>query len=394
MISVEEAELIFKKRMPSWGETVVHPSDALQLITANALIADRAYPAVERATMDGIAVAWESWANGMRAFPIAGICAAGSPEATLSDPNSCFEIMTGAAVPRAAQLVIPYEDVSIQNDVALVDSQHTYKPFENIHRRGSDFAAGTTLVLAGAAMNGPRWGVAASLGYAALKCRKSPRIKVISTGDELVDVHQVPLDHQIRRSNSYALKASLQQNGFLDVELDHIPDDEVFVANHYQQNKTNYDVLIYSGGVSKGKFDYLPKMWEKAGVQKYIHEVSQRPGKPLWFGVDHDHTTAVLGLPGNPISSLVCLHRYFIENREMYVQLQAEIHFQKELTYFVPVKIECGADAVVKALPLLAKNSGEFAVLAESDGFVELPKERSRFLAQENVRFFPWAKLW
>jgi molybdopterin molybdotransferase len=198
----------------------------------------------------------------------------------------------------------------------------------------------------------------------------------------------------VRKSNSYALKASLLQNGFSDVELDHVPDNEAIVGEHYQQNKNSFDVLIYSGGVSKGKYDYLPKVWEAAGVQKYFHEVSQRPGKPLWFGVDEVSKTAVLGLPGNPVSSLVCLHRYFIQNRPMYAKLQSDIFFQKNLTYFVPVKIECDVDAMVKATPISTKNSGEFSALSESDGFIELPKDRSEFLTGETFRFYPWTSLW
>ena len=144
MITVEEAEFIFKTKSPEWGETSVHPNDGYGLKSAEPLIADRGYPSIHRSTMDGIAVAWESWSNGQRAFPIAGVCAAGIPEGALSDPQSCFEIMTGAAVPRGAQLVIPYEHLLIQNGEASVQGSHSYALFENIHKRGSDFSQGTS----------------------------------------------------------------------------------------------------------------------------------------------------------------------------------------------------------------------------------------------------------
>lgn len=393
MITVEEAESIIRARMPEWGDTLVGIDQPVYRRSAEALIADRSYPPIHRIMMDGIAVVWESLVGGIREFPIAGVCGAGAPECDLPSPMVCFEVMTGAPLPRGADLVIPYEHLSIRDGVALLprDNKHSYSRFENIHLRGSDFEKGELLLASGSQLHGPRWGIAASLGYARVNCRKTPKIKVISTGDELVDVEQTPLDHQVRCSNSHALKASLLQNGFSDVVLDHLPDDEGIVAAHYRENRNHFDVLIYSGGVSKGKFDYLPKMWETAGVEKYFHEVSQRPGKPLWFGVDHACQTAVLGLPGNPISALVCLHRYFIARRPLYAKLDQDIHFAKDLTYFVPVKIECSSDAVLIATPIVTRNSGEFAALATSDGFLELPKGQAVFNANESFRFFPWS---
>lgn len=394
MITVDQAEAIIKKTMPSWGKTDIRVDELSALHSAENLIADRAYPSIHRATMDGIAVAWEEWSRGTRAFPIAGLCPAGVPEKTLSDPTSAMEIMTGAALPKGATLVIPYEHLAISHSIASVKEDHHYTAFENVHLFGSDFTKDTVLLGSQRLMNGPRWGIAASLGYETLSCYRSPKIKVISTGDELIAVGQKPEPHQVRRSNSYAIKASLIQNGFSAVELDHLVDDEHIVAQHYEKNRNDFDVLIYSGGVSKGKFDYLPKVWRESGVTKHFHEVSQRPGKPLWYGVDETYNTAVFGLPGNPISSLVCLHRYFILQRPMHAKLTADVVFKKDLSYFVPVALKSNDRAELEATPILAKNSGEFSVLAESDGFIELPKEKSLFTAGECYKVFLWTWLW
>jgi molybdopterin molybdotransferase len=161
---------------------------------------------------------------------------------------------------------------------------------------------------------------------------------------------------------------------------------------HYLKNASEFDLLIYTGGVSKGKFDYLPSVWAQVGVKKFFHEISQRPGKPLWFGIDSERKTVVFGLPGNPISCLVCLHRYLLPDRGMGAKLTKDVTFKKPLTYFVPVKIHFHG-AEILATPLEVKNSGEFTGLVHSDGFVELPKDQDHFLAGEVFKFFPWRSL-
>lgn len=390
MISVEEAYRIVRECLPDWGQASVSTDDLFLPTIAEPVVADRDYPAVDRATMDGIGASWDAFSSGRGRFRVAGVSKAGSSETKLEELDSCFEVMTGAPVPLGADLIIPYEHLEIRDGFAKITVDQSRRRFDNVHRRGSDFAKGAVLLKAGSKLNGPHWGIAASTGYAKISCQRKPRVKIVSTGDELVEIHQVPLPHQIRRSNAYALRASLLENGFTAVELDHVPDDPEVLARHFAENTTRYDVLIYSGGVSKGKHDYLPQVWLSMGVEKCFHEVSQRPGKPLWFGVDKKSKTAVLGLPGNPISSLVCLHRYFLPSRLMFARLTEEIIFEKDLTYFLPVKIRFTEDGVLMATPCATKNSGEFSSLADTDGFLELPKEKSRFLVGESFRFFPW----
>jgi molybdopterin molybdotransferase len=391
LITVEEAFQIMQTRMPDWGHSTIPIAKAAGGITADDILADRDYPPFDRSTMDGIAVSWKSFQEGLREFHIAGICAAGEPQTQLTDPRSCFEIMTGAPVPRNADLVIPYEDLFIESNIARVKTQTERSQGEFIHVKGSDSKKNSLLLKAGSFLNGPAWGIAASVGAAEVKVKKHPRIQIISTGNELVPVEQTPLEYQIRRSNSHALQASLQLHGYIDIKLTHLNDDLEAVKKHYDESKNDFDLLVYSGAVSKGKFDYLPQAWKQAGVTEYFHGVSQRPGKPLWFGVDHNAKTAVLGLPGNPVSSLVCLHRYFLMAKEIYAELSEEFTFKKDLTYFLPVKIEFSKTGVLKAHPLKIKNSGEFTALAESDGFLELPKEKSVFAKGEAFRYFSWS---
>jgi molybdopterin molybdotransferase len=390
MISVEEAQILIQKHMPSWGQTTVSLSEAALTPILETIRSDRDYPPFHRVMMDGIAVNFSEFEKGKLEFSIEGIAPAGEPIKTLKNLHGCIEVMTGAPLPIGCDLVIQYEHLKIENDLAKIVIEIPRKKFDFIHMAGSDCKKGDVVLSQGEILNGPHWGIAASLGIDKLKVNRLPKVMIISTGDELVEVTVTPKDHEIRRSNAYALKASLLSFGHHEVELAHLKDDPKEVADHYEKYADLFDLLIYSGGVSKGKFDYLPSVWCDMGVTKHFHEVSQRPGKPLWFGVDEKRKTTILGLPGNPVSSLVCLHRYFLQNRKIVARLGHEITFDKPLTYFLPVKLQFGDDGVLTAFPVSIKNSGEFSALAGSDGFIELPKDQNVFKANECFQFYPW----
>lgn len=385
MITVEKATELIREHLP---ENFRGQKKLLE-----DLIADRDYPPFHRVMMDGIAVSFEVYQSGKRRFEVAGVCPAGVAAGTLSDFTQCLEVMTGAPLPVGADLIIPYEHVLIEENIAQVTTQQDRLQLEHVHLKGSDCRTGDLLCSAGEKINGPVIGIATSLGYANLKTSGSPRINIISTGDELVEVEQTPLEHQIRRSNAHALKASLALFGHHEVTLSHLSDDEAAIEKHYSESSKKFDLLIYSGGVSRGKFDYLPAMWRKLGVSEIFHGISQRPGKPMWFGMDQQTQTAVFGLPGNPVSSLVCLHRYFLNSKTMYAVLDEEIVFKKDLTSFVPVKISSETTGLLRASPLKIKNSGEFQALAGSDGFLELPKDQSVFKVGEAFPYYSWGPL-
>jgi molybdopterin molybdotransferase len=374
MLTVEEATRLVKEFF-----LLPHPG-------TKEIYADRNYPPFHRVMMDGVAVKFDSFQNGQRVFKLEGICPAGSPAKTLSSES--MEVMTGAPLPHGADLVIPYEHLKISSNTVEVVEEHTRSRWDNVHLEGSDCKKGDLVLGSHLEWNGPHVGIAASMGEDLNK--SSVKIMVISTGDELVD--KDPLPHEIRRSNAFALKKSLELFGYENITLHHLPDDPVSVASHYQEVATEFDFLIYSGGVSKGKYDYLPEVWEQMKVKKIFHQVAQRPGKPLWFGVDEKRKTMVVGLPGNPVSSLVCLHRYFLSHRDIQVKLEENITFKKNLTYFCPVRLEF-KKGEIWARPLKVKNSGEFTALAGSDGFIELPANKDEFSPGELYSFYSWRPL-
>ncbi|URR35445.1 molybdopterin molybdotransferase MoeA [Thermosynechococcus sp. HN-54] len=391
MISVEAALDLIQQHLPDWGTETLSLTDPRCGRLAVTIASDRPYPPIDRIMMDGIALNWAAYQSGQRAFPILGVVPAGEVPPILTDTQACFEVMTGAALPQGCDLVIPYEALEIRDGIAHILHPEAWSPYQFVHRCGSDAAAGQPVLAAGTPLHSPAWGILASVGQTEVCVRRTPRTQIIATGNELIPPDHVPQPHQLRLSNAYALMAALKRQGYPHVSITHLPDDPVQLATHYRQASQEYDLLIYCGGVSKGKFDYLPQLWRDQGVQEYIHGVAQRPGKPLWFGVDHRQQTAVFGLPGNPVSSLVCLHRYVLDIPPLYACLASPFSFEKPLTYFLPVKLETTKTAELIAHPRPMQNSGDFLALADSDGFLELPASQGVFAAGECYRYFPWS---
>jgi len=241
--------------------------------------------------------------------------------------------------------------------------------------------------------------VAASCGYATLTVSQQPKIAVIASGDELVEIDAPVAAHQIRRSNDYAIRAGLQLAGYPHVARFHSRDVRSEIEHLLWHILAEFDVVIVTGGVSKGKFDYLPAELERQGVQKRFHGVAQRPGKPLWFGVSA-RRTPVFALPGNPVSAYTCLHRYVLPalahasgqrvSPPLPVALSSAVTFKPQLAYLLPVKLSTGPGAERLASPDPSNTSGDFAGLLGTDGFIELPGDITHFPVGTLAPFRPW----
>jgi len=388
MISVSKASEMIRQNMLSLKVELRAISSLTSSVLAQNILADRDYPPIPRSMMDGIALHFDFLEQSE--FKIENLSRAGFAQIQLQQKNSCVEIMTGAPVPLGCNLVIPYEDLKIENGLARIVHSRMRKPFEFIHAQASDCLKSDLIISEGLELNGPRIGIAASMGYSQIQVQARPRVLVISTGDELVEITESPKPFQLRKSNSLALQNSLKNFGFDHVDTHHLNDDLDSMIQHYQKYQSEYDYFIYSGGVSEGKFDFLPECWKALEIEQIFHKVSQKPGKPMWFGKDHKNQKLIFGLPGNPISSLVCLHRYILPQNPIQVRLSEDFYFDKNLTYFLPVSIEVNHEAVIMAHPIAVKNSGEFVALAKSNGFIELPAEKNQFHKNECYSFYSW----
>lgn len=394
MLSVAEAEQIILDHCLSLGAELVPLQEARGRILREELRADRDFPPFDRVTMDGIAICFERFAAGQRRFPVAGVQAAGAPQQTLSAFDACIEVMTGAMLPKCTDTVIRYEDIALNNGLAEIRIDEVQFR-QNLHFQGIDRRAGDVIVPPGRIIAPPEIATAATIGKSVLEVARLPRTAIVSTGDELVDVADMPLPHQIRRSNVYATQATLLEQFGIRSEMFHFADDRDQIAEGLQRILHEFDLVVLTGAVSEGKFDYLPEVLNELGVEKCFHKVSQRPGKPFWFG-HYRRRPVVFALPGNPVSAFMCTWRYLIPflRKSLGQELPAprtailaeKVEFKPRLTYFLPVQLDNQTNGALQAFPLPGHGSGDLANLNDADAFMELPLERDVF---ENGEVYP-----
>jgi len=364
------------------------------------IYAERDQPPFDRVAMDGVALASPAVSAGQRAFRIQATQAAGDAPLTLGAPGDCIEVMTGAVLPAGCDSVVPVEELTIAHGQAALAPQLRVEPWQNVHRRGSDTRQGTLLLAAGQRLRAPEIAIAASAGMARIRVASQPMLAVISTGNELVEPGEPVLAHQVRRSNAYAIVSALREHGFQRVADDHIRDDAAQLRERLRFHLETHDVLVLSGGVSMGRFDLVPQVLAELGARTIFHKVAQRPGKPLWFGVAQSGA-AVFGLPGNPVSTLVCLTRYVLPAlrgalgqaaepvRRM--ALGAALTVTPPLTYFVPVRLQQDDWGRDWAVPAPTNGSGDFTSLAGTAGFVELPPGPNTYAKGFVTRLYHWS---
>lgn len=397
MIQVATAEQIIQSQVSLLPVETVYFEQALGRVLAEDILADRDMPPYNRVTMDGIAISFKAYSEGVRAFNMVTTQAAGDTPIASMHATDCVEIMTGAALPACADTIVRYEDIAIKNGMANIKQDAVINPGQNIHYKGKDKMAGQIVATANQLVTPAVISLAASVGKSALLVRQLPKVAIISSGDELVSVETVPHTFQIRTSNSYTIKAILQQFDLV-ADIVNIPDDAAITKSQITRCLANYDVLLLTGGISMGKFDYIPQALEDCGVEKLFHKVQQRPGKPFWFG-RHAKGNLVFAFPGNPVSTFMCVHRYFlpwlqaclrIDTKPVYAQLNSDYSFTPALQYFLQVKLSISSSGQLLADPVTGNGSGDFANLLDTNAFMELPLERDNFTKGELFRVWPF----
>ncbi|CAL2090963.1 Molybdopterin molybdenumtransferase [Tenacibaculum sp. 190524A02b] len=378
MISVKEATDKILNHTRDFGEEEIPFIDAVGRVLKEDIIADRDFPPFNRVAMDGIAINYRFFEYGVRDFKIEGIQPAGSAQEKMENATHCYEVMTGAVLPENTDTVIRYEDVEVNTLMATV-TVDTIKEGQNIHYQGSDKEQGTVLIKKNTIVSPAEIGVLATVGKSKVKVAKQPKVMIVSTGDELVGVEETPLAHQIRRSNVYTL-VSLLDRLKIPSETVHLTDDKEVLKEKIKEYLKEYDALLFSGAVSKGKFDFLPEVLDGLGVEKLFHKVAQRPGKPFWSGITDN--CCVFAFPGNPVSTFVNGMAYFypwyyksvgVAQKIEAAVLTEDVIFKPNLTYFLQVKLSV-ENSELKATPVKANGSGDLASLIDADGFIELPK--------------------
>lgn len=399
MTEVAEAEALILEHMPRFASRAVPLAECVDRVLAQDVAAERDQPPFDRVTMDGIAIAYRDWAAGTRELTVVGTQAAGMPAFTVTRAGQCVEVMTGTVLPAGTDTVIPIERIERRGAAAVISPSANVTERQFVHARGSDRAGSSIVLRAGIRIGPPELAVLASAGLKSVAVAELPRVAVISTGNELVDVDAPIEPYQIRSTNDRAIEASLVRHRLATVTRTHLRDDLDALEAAIAKLDAESDALILSGGVSMGQFDFVPAALERLGAKLVFHRVRQRPGKPMWFGLSA-RRKPIFALPGNPVSTLVCTTRYILPAlrtalglapapKEI-VALAAPGEASPELTHFLPVKLASSDTGTALATPRPTNTSGDFAALAGTDGFVELPPRASPHPAGTPARLFRW----
>lgn len=384
MLSVRQAEEIIHHSAVQKESQTRSLEDIYGYVLGEDIMADRDYPPENKSLMDGLAVYFNDWQNGVRTFKIIGEQPAGSRPLELSLSGECVHVMTGALLPKKADCVIPIEQTKINQDYAQIAEAFNPVPGQYIQVKGSQARLGDVLIQKGTRILSPQLAILASVGKSRARVNQEIKVAVISTGDELVAVNEEVSPYQTRKSNSYFIQSALEGLNGCTVQGFHFADDKYLLLKEIKNILDDFDLIVSTGGVSMGKYDFLPEVLNELKVTMLFHKVKQRPGKPLWFG-QSSGGKLVFALPGNPISTQVCLCRYVIPaiksmmgvlTKPLYAQLENDVKMKDDFTSFLPVKVACSNEGVLIARPADFRGSGDVTALGESDGFIEMAQEK------------------
>jgi len=365
-------------------------------VLAEEIKSDRDLPPFPRATRDGFAVRAE-YVNeiGSRLRVVAEIRAGQDISGLFVGCGQAAEIMTGAAVPQDSNAVVMVEHAVRQDD--QVQIERTPTPGENIVPRGAEARAGQTLLEPGARLTPAAIAIAASVGLPEVTVFKQPRVAILATGDELVDVPAHPAPHQIRNSNTYSLAAQVTKAGATPVPLPIAPDDEL-VLKHLIEEGLECDLLLLSGGVSMGKYDLVERVLNALGAEFLFTGVHIQPGKPAVFGKVrwNGETKYFFGLPGNPVSTMVTFElfaRPIIDGlsgttptplRFSTARLKSEVKTKTGLTRFLPAELS-GEFGNLEVELVRWQGSGDMVATARANCFAVILPDREKIAAGETI---------
>ncbi|MEX0321380.1 MAG: molybdopterin molybdotransferase MoeA [Puniceicoccaceae bacterium] len=388
MITVAEAFQLVSESIPAPLPENVGLSDATGRILLEDIHAERDMPPFDRVMMDGYALKWSEFLP--TEFEIKGIALAGHPSPELEDESGCIEVTTGAPLPTGCDVVVPVEDCIVEDNCIRLRDGVQLEAGKFIHTRGSDGLMGRRVLERGTYLGPPELSILASEAMNEVAVGLVPRICLVTTGDEVVLNGGPVLPHQIRGSHSETLKSVFSVFPGMQVSHAHALDDEGILTATLEKALEDSDILIITGGVSRGKKDLVPGILKNLHVEEVLHRVGQRPGKPLWFG--KRGAKLVFGLPGNPVSALVCARRYIfpVVEKSMgrsntaprQVSVPEGVEALANLVRFTPVVV---SGIHYKTAPF--HTSGSLHDLAGTAGFIEVPAGGHQ---GDIYDFYPW----
>ncbi len=398
-----EAVLRYCRDVPIPSVEKAPLQQALGRVLAEAVLADRDFPPFHRSTRDGFAVRSADLGQLPATLRVIGQIKAGGSFDRKVSYGEAVEIMTGAAVPEGADAVVMVEYTAQNDSNGKVEIQRAVVAGENVVMAGAEARAGDKLLPAGMRLGPAQIAMAAAVGKATLQVFRRPRVAILATGDELVEVAEKPGPHQIRNSNSYSLAAQVTACGGEAVKLPIAPDEERKLATLMQAGLESADLLLLSGGVSMGKFDLVEKVLSGLGAEFFFTGALIQPGKPVVFGqvrlpgekTPHHHIP-FFGLPGNPVSVMVTFDLFVRPLVEALggavpaglpaakARLRSPVKTKTGLTRFLLAILEGGLDdPQVEAVPW--QGSGDLLASARANCYLVVPPDRDQIPAGEMV---------
>ena len=307
MISLQEAKSIINNNTFELQSERVHLTLAGNRVLGQDVVASFPSPQFDNSAMDGFAVRSRDTKGASPENPVTltmvSISSAGTPSNVSLNPGECIQCMTGAKIPDGADAIIMVEDSSGFSDSATVQIMIETFPGKHIRKMGEEIKEGEILIQKGTTATPSEIGTCATFGYGELVVSKKPKIAIFGTGDELIEPGKNLGEGQIYNSNLYVFKELVDRAGGEVVMQDVIKDDKDSLREFLSRALETCDVIISSGGVSMGRYDYVRDVFIELGVVEHFWKVAQKPGKPLFFGTGN--STLIFGLPGNPVSSYI-----------------------------------------------------------------------------------------
>ena len=390
-VAVQEAKEILKSLSLSGGKVQLPLQKALGYWTASLIYAPMQVPSFDNSGMDGYAFSWE---DGGDSRQLAQVVQAGTfPDFTLQ-PGTAVRIFTGAPVPKGADTIVQQEWVRVEGDRLFFDLGKLTQGM-NLRRAGSQCEQGQLILQEGTRITPGTLGLLASLGVEEVLVFAAPQVSIILTGDEVVEVGQALQPGQIYNANGPALLGYLSQLGISTVKVYKVKDDPNEVIRVIGEALASSDVLLLTGGISVGDFDFVKEGLAKNGVETLFYKVKQKPGKPLLAGIKG--SKLVFALPGNPASVLTCFMQYvkpslgqWMGNPAAWEQaksypLATNWEKQVKLTVFLKARLVAGQVEV-----LTGQESFNLLSFGSADGLIEIGEDQQALKEGTQVPFYPW----
>lgn len=390
-ITVSEAKSILKSQKIKGKSIHLSLQKSLGKFTASAVLAPMDVPSFDNSGMDGYAIAWDESGEGREV--VETIQAGANPDFVL-EKGKAVRIFTGAPVSQGADTVIPQEYITRTDKMIFFDSAEFFRG-ANVRKKGAQCKVGWEVVRAGTKITPGTIGLLASLGIQEIEVNTTPKVTLILTGDEIIDLGNPLKRGQIYNANGPALEAYLELLGITELSILKVKDEESEVTRVISEALANSDFVLLTGGISVGDFDFVKGSLEQNGVDQLFYKIRQRPGKPLFAGKKGEKL--VFALPGNPASVLSCFIQYvkpclleWMRNPDAwsgpkYLPMEKDFDKKAPLTFFLKAKVQNGK---IHLLP--GQESFNLLPFGVADGLVEIPQELEHIEEGSLVAFYPW----